>query len=60
MKRGEKLNINGYLISTQEKSNLPKKIIGIDWIKERVESSDNIKRWLKDMIFCYKNICFNF
>ncbi|MFH1661905.1 MAG: hypothetical protein ABIA02_02315 [Candidatus Falkowbacteria bacterium] len=60
LKNNEKSNIDGYLISTQEKSNISEKIIGIDWIRDRVESSNNIQKWLRDMIFDYKNICVNF
>ncbi|MBU4347255.1 hypothetical protein KJ586_00025 [Patescibacteria group bacterium] len=60
LKSNEKLNIDGYLISTQERSSLSEKIIGIDWIRERVASSNYIQRWLKNMIFYYKNILVNF
>jgi hypothetical protein len=59
LKQNEKLKIDGFLVSICDKSDLGKRIIGIDWIRDRVRESTSIQAWMKDMTLNYKNIDFS-
>jgi len=55
LKTFEKSTINGYTIHTG-KTDFDNKIIGIDWITERIKERDDILRWLNECIFNYEMI----
>lgn len=44
-----------YYIHTGEKQNVEKKELGIQWIREQIENTPFIKKWLREMTFNYPN-----
>ena len=55
LKPFEKTNINGYTIHIG-KTDFINKVIGIDWITERIKERNDILRWLNECIFNYELI----